>query len=336
MKHEARFWNTAEHQMVQCVLCPHHCRIASGRRGICGVRENEDGRLYSLIYAACSSAADDPIEKKPLYHFFPGSRVLSLGSVGCTFRCEHCQNYSISMAGPESFGLHDIPPDTVPQMTKDHHCQGVAWTYNEPTIWHEYAFDAARLVKEAGLYTVYVTNGFIEEAPLRELAPVLDAMNIDVKAFNEEFYRKICKARLAPVLDTCVLAKQLGIHIELTYLVIPRLNDAVDEVTMFCSWVKERLGPETPVHFSRFHPDYQMEDTPATPVDTLLAIHTVAKEVGLQFVYLGNLPHGEYENTYCPICGAILVERHGYTTTLRTTSQGTCATCGAKAPFRTA
>ncbi|HVQ00659.1 MAG TPA: AmmeMemoRadiSam system radical SAM enzyme [Candidatus Thermoplasmatota archaeon] len=334
MKREARFWNSVGHGNVQCALCPHHCRIAAGKRGICGVRENEDGRLYSLIYAACSSVADDPIEKKPLYHFYPGSRVLSLGSVGCTFRCEHCQNFTISMAGPDSFGLRDIQPEAVVQMAKDHRCQGVAWTYNEPTIWHEYAFDTARLVKKAGLYTVYVTNGFMEEAPLREIAPYLDAMNIDVKAFREEFYRKICKGQLAPVLRACELAKQLGIHLELTYLVIPGLNDDVDEVTRFCSWVREALGADTPVHFSRFHPDYKMEDTPATPIETLLEFHKVAKQAGLQYVYLGNLPHGEYENSYCPSCGVLLIERHGYNISQRAVAQGRCMKCGTSVPFR--
>jgi pyruvate formate lyase activating enzyme len=238
------------------------------------------------------------------------------------------------MAGPDSFGLQDVPPEMVVRMAKDQRCRGVAWTYNEPTIWHEYAFDTAKLVKKAGLYTVYVTNGFMEEAPLREIAPYLDAMNVDVKAFQEEFYRKICKARLAPVLQTCELAKKLGIHLELTYLVIPRLNDTEDEVTQFCSWVKERLGADVPVHFSRFHPDYKMPDTPATPIETLLALHKAAKQVGLLYVYLGNLPHGEYENTYCPSCGAVLVERFGYTTAIRATPQGTCAKCGTRVPFR--
>jgi pyruvate formate lyase activating enzyme len=320
--------------MVQCVLCPHHCRIAPGKQGICGVRENEGGKLYSLIYAACSSVADDPIEKKPLYHFYPGSRVLSLGSVGCTFRCEHCQNFTISMADPGYVGLQDIPPEKVVALAKDHRCRGVAWTYNEPTIWHEYAFDTAKLVKKAGMYTVYVTNGFMEEAPLREIAPYLDAMNIDVKAFREEFYRKICKARLAPVLETCERAIELGIHLELTYLVIPRLNDAVDEVTRFCAWVKEKLGAEVPVHFSRFHPDYRMTNTPATPLETLFALLKVAQQAGLRYVYLGNIPHGEYENTRCPTCGTVLIERYGYSATVQHISQGKCAKCGTQLPFR--
>jgi pyruvate formate lyase activating enzyme len=238
------------------------------------------------------------------------------------------------MAGPDYLGLQDIPPETVVRLAKDHKCRGVAWTYNEPTIWHEYAFDTAKLVKKAGLYTVYVTNGFIEEAPLREIAPYLDAMNIDVKAFQEEFYRKICKARLAPVLKACELAKELGIHLELTYLVIPKLNDAVDEVTRFCEWIKEKLGAEVPVHFSRFHPDYRMTNAPATPLETLFALYKIAQQVGLRYVYLGNIPHGEYENTRCPACGTVLIERYGYSTTVHHIQKGKCAKCGTQLPFR--
>jgi len=193
MKKEAAFWESTSNDMVQCVLCPHHCTIAPGKHGICGVRKNENGKLFTLIYGSCSSVADDPIEKKPLYHFYPGSSCLSLGSVGCNFQCGHCQNYQISTAGPEKFPLRDIPPEMVVEMAIDHGSRGVAWTYNEPTIWHEYTMDAAKLVKKAGLYTVYVTNGYIEEAPLKELASVLDAMNIDVKAFREEFYKRYVK-----------------------------------------------------------------------------------------------------------------------------------------------
>jgi pyruvate formate lyase activating enzyme len=325
MKKEAAFWKPIKDDKVQCALCPHHCVIAPEKRGICGVRKNENGKLYTLIYSSCSSVADDPIEKKPLYHFYPGSLVLSLGSVGCTFRCEHCQNYSISMAGPDDGSLQDIPPETVVEITKDHGCRGVAWTYNEPTIWHEYTLDCAKLVKKAGLYTVYVTNGFIEEAPLKEIAPYLDAMNIDVKAFHDDFYKKICKARLAPVLHACELAKQLGIHLELTYLVIPGLNDNLEEIRRFCQWTADTLGINTPVHFSRFHPDYKMTDIPATPTSTLLSIHTIATEAGLQFVYLGNIPHSDYDN--------LLIERHGFSTMIKNLTNGKCTKCGAPIPI---
>jgi len=333
MKKEATFWKPQKNGLVQCLLCPHHCTIAPEKHGICGVRKNENGTLVTLIYGSVSSVADDPVEKKPLYHFYPGSRVLSFGSVGCTFRCDHCQNYSISMARPDGFSLQEIPPDAVVDMTKQSGCRGVAWTYNEPTIWHEYTLDAAKLVKKAGLYTVYVTNGYIEEDPLKEIAPYLDAMNVDVKAFREEFYKTVCKARLAPVLQTCEHAIHLGIHLELTYLIIPGLNDKTDEITSFCQWVQKNCGPETPVHFSRFHPEYKMSTTPATPTATLLDAYAKAKKSGLQYVYLGNIPHGDYDNTFCPTCGSLLVERNGFSAHPQHIKNGKCAHCGASIPI---
>ncbi|MBP1662163.1 MAG: amrS [Thermoplasmatales archaeon] len=332
MKKEAMFWKPQKNQTVQCVLCPHHCHIPPDKHGICGVRRNEHGTLYTLIYQACSSLAVDPIEKKPLYHFYPGSSVLSLGSIGCTFRCDHCQNYQISMATPNELHLQEIPAEQLVGIAQEKRCRGVAWTYNEPTIWHEYTMEAARLVKDAGLYTVYVTNGYIEDEPLHDIAPYLDAMNIDVKAFQEEFYKKVCKARLAPVLRTCERAKTLGIHLELTYLVIPGRNDATTDIQAFCQWILDKLGAETPVHFSRFHPDYKMTDIPATPLNTLLECYTKAKETGLQYVYLGNIGHGEYDNTYCPSCKNLLVERYGFSASLKGLKKGTCIRCGAKIP----
>jgi pyruvate formate lyase activating enzyme len=333
MKKEAAFWKPTHDSFVQCMLCPNQCSIAPGKQGICGVRQNENGKLLSLIYGSCSSVAADPVEKKPLYHFYPGSAVLSFGSVGCSFRCEHCQNYQISMASPGKFGLQEISPEDVPGMAMDQGCRGVAWTYNEPTIWHEYTRDTAKLVKKAGLYTAYVTNGYIQEEPLKELAGYLDAMNIDVKAFTEEFYKKICKARLEPVLQSCEQAKHLGIHLELTYLVIPGLNDDIAEVKRFCEWIADRLGVNTPVHFSRFHPDYKMTATPATPIQTLLDIHSIAKAAGLQFVYIGNISSKDYDNTYCPSCKNLLVKRIGFSAQIMGLSKGKCRKCGTVLPF---
>lgn len=333
MKKEAMFWKPQKNQNVQCFLCPHHCIISPEKHGICGVRKNEHGTLYSLIYQACSSIAVDPIEKKPLYHFYPGSSVLSLGSVGCTFRCEHCQNYQISMAQPDQHYLQEIPTEHLSRIAQEKRCRGVAWTYNEPTIWHEYTVEAAKQVKDAGLYTVYVTNGYIEKEPLNNIAPYLDAMNIDVKAFQEQFYKKVCKAKLQPVLRTCERVKTLGIHLELTYLVIPHRNDALTDVQAFCQWVSDKLGVETPVHFSRFHPDYQMTDIPATPLRTLLECHTIAKKTGLQYVYLGNISHGDYDNTYCPTCKNLLIERNGFSATIRGLKNNTCSRCGAVIPI---
>jgi pyruvate formate lyase activating enzyme len=334
MKKEAMFWKPTKNETVQCFLCPHHCIIAPEKRGICGVRKNEQGRLFSLIYQACSSIAVDPIEKKPLYHFYPGSLVLSLGSVGCTFRCDHCQNYHISMARPEDLSLRDIPAENLSKIAQDQNCKGVAWTYNEPTIWHEYTIEAAKLVKNAGLYTVYVTNGYIEEQPLREIAPYLDAMNIDIKAFHDQFYRTVCKARLAPVLQTCEHAKKLGIHVEGTYLVSPGFNDDASEIKKFCDWVTHKLGTDTPVHFSRFHPDYKMTDIKTTPSSTLLSCHAIAKETGLQFVYLGNIAHGDYDNTYCPSCKNLLIARYGFSAEVEGLANGKCSRCGTIIPVR--
>ena len=328
MKHEARFWKPGEYKKAQCLLCAHTCVIPEDKTGICSVRKNEDGTLVSLIYAACSSVAVDPVEKKPLYHFFPGSRVLSFGSVGCNFKCEHCQNYDISTAQVSESDLQDILPKEAVSLAKQYGCRGLAWTYNEPTIWHEYCFDTAKLAKQEGLYTSYVTNGYITEEPLNELAPYLDAMNIDVKAFTEKFYETVCKARLEPVLLTCERAYHLGIHIELTYLVIPGLNDAEKEINEFCSWVVRSLGPEVPVHFSRFHPEYKTVKIPATPLKTLKQCYDIATRHGLLFVYVGNVPHGDYENTICPQCKHTVIERHGFQTVICGLKDGKCMFCG--------
>ena len=328
MKKEAKFWKPIGDKKIQCHLCPHNCKINDGKLGICGVRKNENGKLYTLIYASCSSIAADPIEKKPLYHFHPGTNTFSLGTVGCNFRCDHCQNYSISTAAPDYSYLRDILPEEAVRMAQEYGCSGIAWTYNEPSIWHEYSFASAKFAKKAGLYTVYVSNGYINEEPLKEISSFLDAMNVDVKAFNDNFYKKICKARLAPVIETCERAKDLGIHLEITYLVIPEHNDSDSEFKQFCSWVVEKLGNETPVHFSRFHPDYKMTGVSMTPIKTLIRAYDIAKEVGVLYPYLGNVPHGDYDNTFCPKCGSVCIERHGFSINLSGVKGGKCVNCG--------
>lgn len=330
MKKEAKFWKTLNSKKVQCVLCLHKCKIDEGKTGICEVRKNEGGKLYSLIYGSCSSMAVDPIEKKPFYHFHPGTNAFSVGTVGCNFKCKHCQNYGISTAKPDHSHLRDITSESVIEHVKNNNCQGIAWTYNEPTIWYEFSLDSSKLAKKHGLYTCYVTNGYIGEEPLKEISPYLDAMNVDVKAFTDDFYKNICKASLEPVLNTCELAKELKIHLELTYLVIPGYNDSLDEIKKFCNWVAEKLGNNVPIHFSRFHPDHNMTDVKATPIDTLLKIYDVAKNAGLLFPYLGNVPHGDYENTICPKCENVCIKRHGFSTDLKGITNGKCTNCGTK------
>jgi pyruvate formate lyase activating enzyme len=331
---EAMFWSKLENDKVECELCPHRCKISKRKRGICGVRENQEGKLVTLIYGLATSITPDPIEKKPLYHFHPGTYALSFGTVGCNLKCLHCQNHGISQAVIGDMHLKKIRVDDVVNSARRYKCHGIAWTYNEPTIWYEFTYDASKIAKKMGLYTCYVTNGFIEPAPLEKISPYLDAMNIDVKSFSEYFYKGTCKAKLAPVLRTCELAKKLDIFIELTYLIIPDQNDGEEEITKFCTWAVESLGEDTPVHFSRFHPDYKMVDSIATPMSTLGRAYDIAKKAKLRYVYLGNIPHGDYENTYCPSCGELLIERIGFSTRQHLVKDGKCPKCASTIAVR--
>ena len=326
----AKFWEKKD-SVVRCRLCPHNCIIREGHRGLCRVRENRNGKLYTLVYASCSSANVDPIEKKPLFHFYPGSMVYSLSTVGCNLKCLHCQNYSISQVNPEDAFLMEIPPEKAVEEALLY-SQGIAFTYNEPTIWWEYAYDTSKLAKKRGLYTVFVTNGYINEEPLKEIAPYLDAANVDIKAMDDEFYRKITKARLEPVLKAAKLYKELGIHLEMTYLIIPTKNDDERQIKKFIDWVLNEFGDEQVIHFTAFYPAYKMRDIPPTPLKTLLKAYKMAKENGLKYVYLGNVPHGEYENTYCPKCGNLLIERHGFNARVVGIKDGKCSKCGTKIP----
>lgn len=334
MKKDARFWKPADAKTVQCNLCYQSCIIKNGQVGICGVRKNENGKLYTLIYGSSSGIAVDPIEKKPFFHFHPGSNALSLGTVGCNFKCLHCQNSTISRATPDFGYMQEITPEEVVSLAEKNNCEVIAWTYNEPTIWHEFTFDSSKITKKAGLYNVYVSNGFIQEDPLKELSPYVDAINIDVKAFTDNFYKKVCKASLKPVLDTCVRTLELGIHLEVTYLVIPGYNDSYDELKDFCKWVVENLGEDVPVHFSRFHPDYELKNVSRTPMETMLRAYKIAEESGLLYAYLGNIPHEGYDNTICPKCKKTCIERRGFSVNLNSLKNGKCINCGAEIPIK--
>jgi pyruvate formate lyase activating enzyme len=331
---EAMFYEKIGDNKVHCNLCAQSCKISQGKRGFCGVRENRDGKLYTLIYETVSSEAVDPIEKKPLYHFYPGSYVYSVGSIGCNFHCKHCQNWSISQACLEDAYTMDIPSDELIQRALLSRSSSIAWTYNEPTIWHEYTYECAKLAKEAGLGTVYVTNGYMTPEALRNIAPYLDAANIDIKAFNEKFYHDVASAKLAPVLEASALAKQLGIHVEITNLIIPGVNDSLDELRELSKWVYKNLGPETPLHFTRFHPQYKMQNISPTPVKTMQEACKIATEEGIKYVYMGNVPGSDRNNTFCPNCGKMLIRR-GYFDIEKydITPEKTCPICGEHIPI---
>jgi len=321
-------WQTIADDGVHCFACAHECTIKKWDHGICHVRRNLDGKLATLIYAEVSSMNVDPIEKKPLFHFYPGSKVFSLGSVSCNFKCGHCQNYDISFAEFGELGTTEVLPERSVQLALERNCRGIAWTYNEPTIWFEYTYDSAILAKEAGLYTVYVTNGYMTTQALEKIGPYLDAANVDVKGFSKKFYNGVCKARLDPVLQTCERMHEIGIHLELTYLVIPGLNDDDEQLGAFSAWAAG-VDRDIPIHFSRFHPDWRMFDRPVTSMESLKRAHHVATQAGLRYIYLGNVAR-EYENTFCPDCGTVIIDRTGYQISIR---GKTCPQCDYVAPI---
>lgn len=327
---EARQYLIVSDGTVNCSLCNHYCHIKNTALGRCGVRRNVSGRLIAESYAQVSSEAVDPIEKKPLFHFLPGTTSYSLGSIGCNFSCAHCQNWRISQPDESGVHLETILPAEGVKRALAHHCSSISWTYNEPTMWYEYTMDMADLARRQNLGTIYVTNGYMTEEALEKLSPDLNAWRVDIKAFNDAFYRNVCKARLQPVLDTTIKARELGLHIETVTLIIPGLNDDMDEIRNLITWVIDNLGSDTPMHFTRFHPDHSMTDRSATPVKTLEKIYETAREMGLHYPYLGNVGGHEYENTYCPGCGKIVIGRSGYRTNTEGLNGTQCRYCKAE------
>ncbi len=326
---EAMLFKQLEDNKVRCFACAHRCIIADGKLGFCRTRENRGGILYTLIYSTVSSEAVDPIEKKPLYHFLPGSLSYSLGSVGCNFRCKHCQNWTISQIAIDSAYTKEISPEEAVGNAVETGCRSISWTYNEPSIWIEYTYDTAKLAKEAGLKTVYVTNGYATPEELELIGPYLDAYRVDIKSFSDEFYRTECSARLSPVLESAKYASELSMHIEVVDLIIPTLNDSREEITKIVRWIKENLGIATPVHFTRFHPMYKMTHLPPTPVATLEMAYQIARNEGMRFPYVGNVAGHKYENTYCPACNALLIDRSGFSIrSYRITGDNRCGKCG--------
>lgn len=326
---EAMLYDKLSDKRVHCYLCAHECTIAEDRKGICRVRENREGTLYTLVYGRTIVKHIDPVEKKPLLHFYPGTRAYSVATPGCNFRCQWCQNADISQMPRDKhfvMGAEAAPAEIVASARRNR-CRSIAYTYTEPTIFFEYSYDISRIAHDEGLANIYVTNGFMSEAMLDTFAPYLDAANVDLKAFRDETYREYVGARLEPVLASLRKMKELDIWVEVTSLLIPDLNDDPAELRDMATFIAEELGPETPWHISRFHPAYQMQDRPPTPLQTLLNAQAIGQEAGLRYVYAGNVP-GE-TNTACHQCGQTLVRRLGYRLLEnRIAENGTCPNCG--------
>jgi len=327
---EARLYEAQAENKVRCHLCNHQCWIGVGRRGICGVRQNRKGKLYALVFGKVVAEHIDPIEKKPLFNFLPGSKAYSIGTVGCNFHCRHCQNFDISqyphVHGGKIIGK-DRTPEQIVKRAKVAGCESIAYTYTEPTIFYEFAYDTAILAHKEGIKNVFFSNGYMSVDAARRIAPHLDAINIDLKAFTDKFYKEICGARLAPVLETIQGMKSLGVWVEVTTLIIPGLNDDEDELREIARFVKS-VGHEVPWHVSAFYPAYELTDQPPTPVATLRRAREIGIEAGLRYVYEGNVPGEAGENTNCHGCGAVVIERSGLGFIHTRLHDGKCPECG--------
>lgn len=321
-----------EKNLVRCNLCNHHCVIGNGKRGICGVRENRNGVLYSLNYGKIIAYHIDPIEKKPFFHFFPGSDAFSIGTEGCNFSCKHCQNWEISQLvkkRKEVYG-ENFKPDEIVKTTKTWRCKSIAYTYTEPTIFFEFAYETAKIAKQQGIHNVFVSDGYMSEQTINLMNGVIDAINVDIKGFTEEFYRKICSASLEKVLKTVKLLKKTGMWIEITTLLIPTLNDSMEQIKGIIEFVRDEIGKETPLHFTLFYPSYKLTNIPPTPIETAKKAREMALESGLKYVYTGNYPGDEGENTYCYNCKNLLIKRYGFRVEKNLIEKGRCPYCGAK------
>lgn len=317
---------------VKCRLCPHGCVISEGARGHCRVRENRGGRLYLLVYGTPCALHIDPIEKKPFYHFLPTAPALSLATAGCNLRCKYCQNWDISQAKPEEVETIDLPPEKLVVTAISQQTPVLAYTYSEPIIFYEYMLESARLGQQVGLRNVVISAGYINPEPLQILCEAVDAIKIDLKGFNDEFYQEVCGGTLSPVLETIQAIAASGTHLEIVNLVVPTLNDDMDEMRALCRWLVDSVGPNVPLHFSRFHPDYQLTNLPATPQATLEQVWEIAHDEGVRYPYVGNLPGHPGNNTYCHHCGDLVIARQGFWVTEYHLVEGKCEFCGTLIP----
>lgn len=331
---EADYW-VRDGEIIQCELCPHKCRLGADDRGACRARVNKDGKLYTLTYGNPCSVHVDPIEKKPVYHFLPGTKAFSLATAGCNLRCKFCQNWEISQTTPEKLKNYDmLPHETVRNVDKarsnDKLVRSIAYTYSEPVAFYEYMLDTAKIARKNDIRNVVITAGYINKKPVEELSRNVEAIKIDLKGFNEDFYRDVCGAELEGVLEAIKAVKRSGVWLELVNLVVPTLNDDLGEIRAMCEWVVEKLGRDVPLHFSRFTPQYKLLYLPRTPVQTLTAAREIALDAGINHVYIGNAQNAEGNNTYCPNDKTLCIERKGFIVTKNNLVDGKCPTCKAK------
>lgn len=328
----AKHWKPLPDHRVACTLCPRACQVAPQERGYCGVRENVGGRYVTLVYGRAVAAHVDPIEKKPLFHFLPGTQAFSIATAGCNMECKFCQNWDISQFRPEQVRSFPLFPQDVAELARRYGCESIAYTYTEPVVFYEYMLDSAQEGRARGVRSVMISNGYITKEPLKELLPWLDGVKIDLKAFTDSFYSRLCAGRLQPVLDALGWIREEGTWLEIVVLILPGQNDSPQEIGQLSRWVVRELGPHVPVHFTQFHPTYRITHLPRTPLATLERCARVAKDEGLQFVYLGNVPGSGYEDTLCPGCGTTVVRRMGFKVLANALQQGRCPSCHRQIP----
>ena len=324
---EARFYEKLPYKKIRCKLCPRECVIDDRERGYCGARENRGGTYWSLVYARVCAAHVDPIEKKPLFHFLPGSAAFSVATAGCNVNCKFCQNWDISQVRPEQVSSNFLPPKDLAAITRRNECRSIAYTYSEPVVFCEYVLDSAEAGRAAGVKSVVISGGYIQEEPLKQLCRRVDAIKIDLKAFSEKYYKEVVNGELKPVLNALATIRKLGTWTEVVYLVVPTLNDSDEEFRGLARWTKAELGPDVPLHFSRFYPEYLLKNLPPTPLATLERAKAICDAEGLHYVYIGNVPGHPAENTWCPKCRRAVVERAGFTVRALHIEKGKCKFC---------
>lgn len=333
---EVMFYDKLDTLRIRCQICPKECTVADQERGYCGNKENRGGKYYTLVYSQCCAAHVDPIEKKPLFHYLPGTKAFSISTAGCNFECRFCQNWQISQFRPEDVDNFTLTPETAANAAKRQGCETIAYTYGEPVVFYTYMYDVASVAREQGVGSVMISNGYIKEKPLRKLCEVLTGVKIDLKAFTEKFYKESCSGEMRPVLDALELLHDIGTWLEIVVLLVPTLNDSEAELQRMAAWVVDKLGPDVPMHFTRFHPTYKIRNLPPTPVGTLDRARDIALKAGVRFAYVGNMPGHPGENTYCPNCNTVLIRRVGFrilsNILVRTSRGAECPNCQTPIP----